>query len=115
MNHHHSPTGRTWEDPFDVGDTETALRTCRMRDGKFWFHIHGYPDYLFEIWPGGRKIAWPKEMLEIRRRRQMPLEQGHKCRHAFEDRHASEPTAAGLVTDEWRQCIKCGEIREPKA
>lgn len=106
------PSGKTWEDPFRVNDKETATRTSRMLGEKLWFRILSHQDHLFEIWPGGRTVAWPISMLEKRRERQSSLHMDHKCKHAWETHTDSDPTAAGMHVTQYKQCIKCGQIRE---
>lgn len=113
MRHKHLPSGKTWEEAFRVPDGDTAKRTARMRGEKLWFRISSSQNHVFEIWPGGRSIAWPLEILQKRRERQGPLHADHRCKHAWETHTDSEPTAAGVHIEQWRQCLKCGQIREP--
>jgi hypothetical protein len=108
------PRGRTWQEPISTYDLASALTYAQRERGKFWFRLRGDTKHLYEVYMGGRNIAWPLEMLEARRRKQGPLHADHRCKHVWERHTDSDPVAAGVHIEEWRQCLKCGEIRDPK-
>lgn len=112
MNHHHLPQG-TADDPFRLDNIPQAVRTAHWFDRKIWCRIIGDDSHLYEVFPGGRNIAYPREMIERRRKLQEPLAEGYRCRHDWATHQDSDPTAAGVIIEEWRQCTKCGQIREP--
>lgn len=99
MRHEHLPSGHTWEEALSVYDLASALRVAKERERMLWFRLRDDSGHRYEVYPGGRNIAYPIEMLERRRERQGPLREDHKCRHAWE--------AAG----QFKQCFKCGEIK----
>lgn len=111
MKHEHLPTGDRWSESLYAYDILSAVRNARDRGRKTWFRLRGDDAYRYEVYPGGRNIAWPIEMLRKRDERQAPLAAGHRCRHMWETHTSSEPTAAGMHIEQYRQCFKCGEIR----
>lgn len=113
MNHKHLPRG-TERDPFSLTDLSQAKRVAHQKGTVIWARLNGAPDHLVEVYPGGRCTAYPMEILRRRWERQEPLEEGHKCKHSWETHIDSDPTAAGLIVDSFRQCIKCGQIREDR-
>lgn len=104
-------TGKTDRDPLAAFDLLSAARMAHDRHEKLWFRLRGDSSHLYEIWPGGRNVAWPLALLKRRRERQEPLAAEYKCKHVWETHTDSEPTAAGMHVESFRQCFKCGEIR----
>lgn len=112
MNHEHLPMGRTESEPVSTDGLSSALLHCQNMGRKIWFRFRGDTNHLYEVWPGGRNIAWPHVILDRRRERQAPLHADHKCKHVWESHRDTLLCAAGLHCDEWKQCLKCGQIRE---
>ena len=66
MNHNHLPSGKQWDDSLHFDTLQSALNCAKYRREKIWCRISGNVDHLFECYPGGRNIAWPIKMLEMR-------------------------------------------------
>lgn len=58
------------DNPMRLYDLISGLRVAKERDRKIWASLRGDEQNIYEIWPGGRTVAWPKAILEKRRKRQ---------------------------------------------
>ena len=58
------------ENPASVFDLLSALNFAKKYERKIWAKVRGETDHLYEVWPGGRNICWPLDMLRARERRQ---------------------------------------------
>lgn len=63
------PLGRDWQHPYRLSDTIVAVSVARQQEQKIWVHLDGEESKVFEVWPGGRIVNWPIEMLEKRHRK----------------------------------------------
>lgn len=113
MNHKHLPMG-TETSPLYAYDLLSAVNSARQNQHKGWYHLRGDNTHLYEVWPGGRNIAWPLDVLRRRRERQQVLHADHKCKHVWETHTDTFLCAAGSHIDQWVQCIKCGQVREDR-
>jgi hypothetical protein len=57
------------ENPAYSYDLLSAVALAKSFDHKIWVKLRGDYETLYEVWPGGRNIAWPKGMLRERDRR----------------------------------------------
>src|SRR5579863_8170971 len=112
MNHKHLPLGRNENEPIVLYDLLAAVRSAQSHQRKIWARLRGDTTHLYEVWPGGPNIAWPLEILERRRARQVPLPADYKCKHVWESHRDTFPCAAGLYCEKWLQCLRCGQVRE---
>ncbi len=112
MNREDLPMGCSWDESMPFSSLNKAQAAARMCDRKLWCRIDGAPNHRIEVYPGGRSIAWPMDGLKRRHERMIPLEEGHRCKHAWETHTDSEPCAACVRLERYRQCLKCGQIRE---
>jgi hypothetical protein len=112
MNHEHLPMGRTEREPVTSYDLASAVNHAKKNERKMWFRLRGDQNHLYEVWPGGRNIAWPIDILERRRKRQEPLPIDHKCKHVWETHTDTFLCAAGSHVEQWKQCLKCGQVRD---
>jgi hypothetical protein len=94
------PLGRDWMRPYRLFDLLVAIEVARQNEHKIWAKLRGDDNHVYEVWPGGRNVAWPVDMLEKRRQRQAPLHADHKCKHVWEAR-----------PDGFKQCFQCGQVR----
>ncbi len=101
MKHEHLPRG-TENEPIPVYDLLSAVKSAHAQQQKLWFRLRGDSEHLYEVWPGGRNIAWPRAILDRRRERQAPLPADYKCRHAWD------------YSGPWVQCFRCGQVREDR-
>ena len=58
------------DNPMRLYDLISGRRVAKERDRKIWAHLRGDENNVYEIWPGGSTVAWPKDILVKRRKRQ---------------------------------------------
>ena len=65
------PLGRDWQHPYILPDLARAILVARRDEQKIWCKFIGESRqaYTYEVWPGGRNVAWQDVTLELRRRR----------------------------------------------
>jgi hypothetical protein len=65
------PLGRDWQHPYILPDLARAILVARQDQQKIWAKMIGWDreTHTYEVWPGGRGVRWPDEMLERRRKR----------------------------------------------
>ena len=65
------PLGRDWQHPYRVRSVIIAVAVARQEDQKIWAKLHGHEAYTYEVWPGGRNVAWQDVTLQRWKSRSM--------------------------------------------
>ena len=63
------PLGRDWRHPYRLVDILVAVAVARQQEQKVWVKLRGHEAYTYEVWPGGRNVAWQDVTLERRQKR----------------------------------------------
>lgn len=74
------PLGRDWQHPYRLADVLVAVAVARQQEQKIWAKLHGNQAYTYEVWPGGRNVAWKDVILQRRHDRAVcqPARRGPK-------------------------------------
>ena len=65
------PLGRDWQHPYRLSDVIVAVNVARQQEQKIWARLRGDDEHVYEVWPGGRNVKWPRTTLEKRHERDL--------------------------------------------
>ena len=63
------PLGRDWKHPYRLPDLARAIAVAKRDEQKIWAKQLEHEAYTYEVYPGGRNVAWQDVTLERRSRR----------------------------------------------